>query len=113
MEKISQAVNFSDLYNKINIKGGKFPFSTSLTIGEIVFVLVRYFYVVSGLVLLLYLIIAGYQLMVSGGDPKAIQGAKNKIVYGLVGFLIIFSAYWITKIVALILGNDAFSGVFD
>jgi hypothetical protein len=52
----------------------------------------------SGIVMLFYLIYAGYQYMVSSGDPKALQQSRMNITYAIIGFLIIFTSYWVIKL---------------
>ncbi|MCJ7805260.1 hypothetical protein MUP46_01310 [Patescibacteria group bacterium] len=81
-----------------------FKFVGSSSIGEIISSLLPYLFTGAGLLLLLYLIFGGLQLMTSRGDPKAVQSAQGKITGALIGFLIVFASYWIVQIVASILG---------
>lgn len=74
------------------------------TIGNIFSKLLPYIYVVAGLILLLLLIAGGIGLMTSAGDPDKSKAAFGKIKGGLIGFLIIFVAYFVAKIVETILG---------
>ncbi len=50
--------------------------------------------------------------MTSGGDPKAVQSAKSKITNALIGFVIVFAAYWIVQLIASILGLEAITNIF-
>jgi hypothetical protein len=81
-------------------------------IGSIISSFLNYLFPLAGILLLLYLLFGGFGLMTSGGDPKAVQGAKSKITNALVGFLIIFAAYWIVQLVASILGLEAIKNIF-
>ena len=81
-------------------------------IGSIVSNLLNYLFPLAGLLLLLYLIFGGFSLMTSGGDPKAVQGAKSKITNALVGFIIVFASYWIVQILGTVLGIDAITNIF-
>lgn len=65
-------------------------------------------YTVSGLLLLAFLIMGGFQYLASGGDPKATQSAQAKLTSGVVGFIIVFVSYWVFQIAGLILGVDFF-----
>jgi hypothetical protein len=38
------------------------------------------------------------------GDPKGLQEARGKLLNALIGFFIIFAAYWIVQIAGYILG---------
>lgn len=73
-------------------------------VGSVISGLLKIIFPIAGFLLLLYLLYGGFQLMTSGGDPKAIQDAKSKITYALVGFLIVFTAFWLAQFFGLILG---------
>jgi len=50
--------------------------------------------------------------MTSAGDPKKVQSARDKITGALIGFVIIFVAYWIVQLVSLFLGVGALRSSF-
>jgi hypothetical protein len=83
-----------------------------LKLGEIVSGLLPYLFAGAGLLLLLYLLLGGFQLMTSAGDPKKTQEAKGKITNALVGFIIVFIAYWLVQIVGKILGIEIITSIF-
>lgn len=83
------------------------------TIGNIVSEFIKYLFPLAGILLLLYLIIGGFGLMTSGGDPKAVQSAKSKITNALIGFVIVFAAYWVVQIVASVLGLGKIGEIFN
>lgn len=82
------------------------------TIGQIVSALLKIIFPIAGFALLLYLLYGGYHLMLSRGDPKAIQDAKAKITYALIGFLIVFVAYWAVQLIGRVLGIPDITGIF-
>lgn len=45
----------------------------------------------------LFIVIAGYQVVTSEGDPRRIQQAKMTIFYALIGGAVAFLAYMIRK----------------
>ena len=106
--KSAQLIDFNTLQGGIN--GTRFDEDT--TIGDIVNVAVPFIFVFAGLLLLLYLIYGGYTLMTSGGDPKKTGAAREKITYALIGFILVFAAFWITQIMARILGLEPLINVF-
>ena len=59
---------------------------------------------VAGIALLIYLIWGGFDFLTSMGDPKKAELGKTKITQAIIGFLIIFAAYWITQLVAFVFG---------
>ena len=61
---------------------------------------------IAGLILLAYLIWGGFEFLTSLGDPKKAASAKNKITYAIIGFFVIFAAYWIVQLIAFIFKLD-------
>lgn len=55
---------------------------------------------IAGILLLLYLIWGGFDFLLSMGDPKKAEAGKGKITNAIVGFIIIFVAYWVVQIVS-------------
>lgn len=74
--------------------------------------LIPYFLAIAGIALLLYIIWGGFSLMISQGDPKGIESGKQKITNGLIGFIVVFCAYWIVQILAKVLGLNAITNIF-
>lgn len=81
-------------------------------LGGIISALLPYLFAGAGLLLLLYLIYGGLSLMLSRGDPKAVQSAKDKITSAVMGFIIVFVSYWLVQIVGTILGIEAIQTIF-
>jgi hypothetical protein len=88
--------------------------SLSLTggLGSIVTILIPYLLGAAGFALLIYIIIGGYQIMLSGGDPKSIAAGRSKITNAVVGILIVFLAFGITLLIAQTLGLDTVTQIF-
>lgn len=99
-------VNFGALENIAS------PSFSGGTISDIINAIVLIVFPVAGFALLIYLIVGGYRYLLSGGDPKSIQAAKGVISQALVGFLIIFFAFWIVVITAEILGLQPIIDIF-
>ena len=54
----------------------------------------------------LYIVLAGFKFVRSGGDPKAVEDAKNRLVFAIVGFVVLILAVAITQIIdKVILGG--------
>lgn len=66
----------------------------------------------SAFLLLIYMLLGGLQLMTSRGDPKGVAGAWGKITNAVIGFIIVFMAYFITILLGEVLGVKGFKGVF-
>lgn len=91
--------------------------STSLTFagdkpGDIIFASFNYIFFIAGVALLLYLLMGGFQLMTSRGEPKGVEMGKTKITNALVGFLVVFFAYFLVQIIGRFLGVEAIQNIF-
>lgn len=75
-------------------------------------ILTGYIFYAAGLILLVYMISGGLGMMLSRGDPKAFEGGKQKITNALIGFIIVFAAFWIIRIVGDIFNLSIFEDVF-
>lgn len=75
--------------------------------------LITYFIFFAGAALLIYSVFSGFQFLMSRGDPKAVQQAKGKITNALIGFIIVFTAYWIVQIMSYILSLESIRAVFS
>ena len=69
--------------------------------------IVRFAISTGGLFVFFNIVLAGYQFISGGGDPKAISSAWAKIYQSLIGLVIIAGSLLITAIVSLIIFKDA------
>jgi len=60
----------------------------------------------AGIALFIMLLTGGVGYITSGGDPKAVEGAKNKITYAIGGLLLILVSYLILVVIKNITGAD-------
>ena len=101
--------------NLDQIQSGAFPNAVPLNetdIGSIIGKLLPYVFAAAGIALLVYLILGGLQMMLSRGDPKAVQAAQGKIVNAIIGFVIVIFSYTIVTLVGKIFGISAFGSIF-
>ena len=77
-------------------------------IGQIINDLVPYIFALAGLALMMVLIWGGFGLMTSAGDPKKMEAARGKLTNAIIGFIIIFMAYWLVQILETIFGIKIF-----
>ena len=66
--------------------------------------IVRNLMILGGMMVLVLAIIVGYKYLTGG--KKALQDINQIALWGLVGFLIMFGAYWIVQLIKLITGAD-------
>lgn len=97
-----------DLPGGYSIQGPEDFKFTGGDIGDIINALVPYIFALAGLALLFILIWGGFELMTSAGDPKKMEAAKGKLTNAVIGFIIIFVAYWLVQILEVIFGLTIF-----
>jgi len=80
------------------------PISGWTNIGDIVSRLLIYVFPIAGILTFIFLLYGGFHLIIAQGDEEGIRESKAKITNAIIGFLIIFLAYWIVQILEIILG---------
>ncbi|HTK03154.1 MAG TPA: hypothetical protein VL401_00045 [Alphaproteobacteria bacterium] len=107
---LAQNLDFNAIQK--NAFDDKFKFGSGAKIGDIIGVVVPYVFYAAGIALLVYLVTAGLQMMTSRGDPKAMQMAQAKITNALLGFVIIFVAFYLVQLLGVLLGITQFGEIF-
>ena len=79
------------------------------TIGEILNELVKLIYPLAGILLFIMLLLGGFDLLTSAGNEEKVKKGQGRITSAVIGFAILFAAYWIMQIIQIILGAP---GVF-
>lgn len=74
------------------------------TLGAVVSALLPYVLTAAGLVSFVFILFAGFQFLMSQGNPKQVEEARKKLTEAIIGFIVVFSSYWIIQIVEKILG---------
>ena len=74
------------------------------SIGQIINAAIPFVFAFAGIGLLLMIIASGFSLMTSAGDPKKMQMGRARLTNALIGFLLIFAAYWIVQIAFIVFG---------
>lgn len=60
----------------------------------------------AGIVLFIMLIIGGFKWLTSGGDPKAVDGARGTITSATLGLVVLILAYIVLLIIGQVVGVD-------
>ena len=81
-------------------------------IGGMIGVILPYVFGAAALLLLIYLVTAGLGMMLSRGDPKAMQVAQGRITNALIGFVIVFFAYILVSVIGKVFGITVFGNIF-
>ncbi len=81
-------------------------------LGGLISNLLPYVFAAAGIGLLIYMVSGGLSMMLSKGDPKALQTAQGKITNALIGFIIVAFSFVIVRLIGQLLGVDAFRPIF-
>jgi len=100
----TQIKGFLDGVNPLNTGDKEFN-----TIGDIINELVKLIYPLAGILLFIMLILGGFDLLTSAGNEEKVKKGQGRITSAIIGFAILFAAYWIMQIIQIILGAP---GVF-
>jgi hypothetical protein len=63
----------------------------------------------AGIVLFILLLVGGFKFITSGGDPKAVEGARKTLTSAITGLVIILVSYLILVLISKITGVDVTS----
>lgn len=88
------------------------PVTWATNIGAIITKLIPFLFAFAGIGLLLMLLSAGFAFLTSAGDAKKLEQGKQRLTYAIVGFLIIFVAYWIVQIAGFVFGITEITNIF-
>lgn len=75
-------------------------------IGKLVSIIVSNAIVVAGIILLFLMIFGGISMIAGAGsqNPEQVAKGKQAVTSALIGFIIVFAAYWIVQLIEAITG---------
>jgi hypothetical protein len=85
----------------------------NITIGSILSRILPLVFIFAGIGLLAMIIMGGFTLLTSAGDSKKLEQGKSKLTYAVVGFIIIFAAFWLVQIFGVMFGLKSMMGLFN
>lgn len=71
--------------------------------------LITLLFIVGIIIAIVFLIYGGIKWILSGGDSKQVEGARNHIVAAIVGLIIVIGAFFILNFVFAIITGESFS----
>lgn len=92
MNKLAQV----DIGEKFAGTGSIFGQNNLNAVSSLVSLFLNISFVLAGLILLFYFILGGIGMIQTAGqsDPKKAEEAKQMITSALIGFIVVFTAYW-------------------
>lgn len=98
---------------QFQIPGGSFPAPSGIpsgnlneTGGPIFQVGIDLLFYLASFLAVVFIVVSGIQWITSGGDPVKIAAARRKLLYSIIGFLIVVGAFLILNILSGILGKN-------
>ena len=73
-------------------------------LGELFSALLTLVFFVAGLLFFVNLLFGGIQWISSGGDPKALESARGRLMNSFIGLVIVVAAFAIALIIETVLG---------
>lgn len=89
-------LNGTPIQGPLPTPGGRVNFTNLASVVNMALPLV---FSIAGIMLLAFLIWGGFDYLTSMGDAKKAEAAKGKITSALIGFALIFLAYWLVQII--------------
>jgi len=74
------------------------------TPGGIISRLLTFIFPLAGLLLFLMISWGGFEVLMGSGDSSKVTAGKQRVTAAIVGFLVLFSSYWMIQIVEAVFG---------
>lgn len=74
--------------------------------------IIPFVFAFAGIGLLIMILSAGFTLLTSAGDAKKMESGKNHLTSAIIGFIIIFCAFWIVQLVGMMFGLTSITTIF-
>jgi hypothetical protein len=96
----AQDIPYANYNNAIGLGNAKGDDLT--TIGGIIGAFLPYTLTIAGLILFGMLVMGGFTMLAGAADKESQEHGKKQITSALIGFFVIFAAYWIAQILQVI-----------
>jgi len=98
--------NLEQIENEIGLGGADALIKDYSNIGAILSGLLPYILTGAGIVLLIMLVAGGFTMLSGASSPESQEKGKKQITFAIVGFIVIFAAFWIAQVLQIILKVD-------
>ncbi|MDO8487135.1 MAG: hypothetical protein Q7S45_02505 [Candidatus Curtissbacteria bacterium] len=92
--------SFSKCLEGITVPGLKPEFKSEGLVGQLISTILPIALGIGGMLTVVFIIISGIQFITSGGDPKGAASAKDRLVYAVIGFIVLILAYAALQIIS-------------
>jgi hypothetical protein len=82
------------------------PFGASKGLGDLVTLILNISFTISGILILFFFVFGGIQMIQGAGknNPESVAKGKQAVTAAVIGFAIVFVAFWIIRVLELITG---------
>jgi hypothetical protein len=86
---------------KLNVNGGNNcnPTNTNTDFSDLLTKAINIFSVIVGVIAVIMIIVGGLKYITSGGESSNVSGAKNTIIYAIIGLVVVALAQFIVRFV--------------
>ena len=98
------AVDIGDAFKIAGDKGISDPSSGYSTIGGFIGSVLPNVYIGAGLIIFFMIVAGGFLMIANSGNTDKQQEGKSIITAAIIGFVIVFTSYWIIQIVQIVTG---------
>ncbi len=101
------AVSIGDVFNS--------PIGVSVGVGGLISIILSNAIILAGLIMVVLFIVGGISIIASAGNdnPEGAAKGKQAVTAAIIGFIIIFAAYWVIQVVELATGLNILQPVFN
>lgn len=93
-----------DTLNPLRISGSNDLADDLSTPGGIVSRLLDFSFPIAGLILFIMLVWGGFEILLGAANKKMVDAGRQRITAALIGFILLFTSYWIMRIIEQIFG---------
>jgi hypothetical protein len=106
--RLAASFNIGDIYQLKEGVGIGSRYGSLGSLGQIVSVLLPNAFILAGVILLFLLIGGGLMVIINAGgnNPENVAKGQKAITAAVLGFLIVFTSYWVVQIVEYVTGLD-------
>ncbi len=97
------AVALEDIYAPGQAMGGQ-----SATIGKLITPIISNVLIISGLFAFMTIIFAGFSYITASGDKGKTEQSQNMLNYGILGLVVVVTAFLITRVIGAVIGFKFF-----
>jgi hypothetical protein len=77
-----------------------------LTLQNIVQLSLQWLFLIAAILTVIFIMYSGVQWITSQGDPGKIASAKARLLYSIIGLIVVSGAYFLVRLIITIAGGD-------